>query len=120
MPAVRVFTRDLSKSITFYEGVLGFEKVEQWGPAFAILRRDDLDLWLSGPQTSAAKPWSDGTNPVPGGFNRIVLPLIEESDLNERLNRFGGRVANGPIEGPGGIQLIVLDPDGNSIELFEG
>ncbi len=117
---VRLFTNNLTKSISFYAFVFGFEKIEQWGPAFAIVRRGDLDLWLSGPQTSAAKPWEDGTQPVPGGFGRIVLPLPSEIDLGNLVTEHGGSVANGPLKGPGGVQLIILDPDGNSIELFEG
>ena len=120
MATVRLFTTNLTKSINFYGSVLGFVKIEQWGAAFAIVRRGDLDLWLSGPQTSAAKPWEDGTVPIPGGFTRIVLPLPDVIELGELVDKHGGRIANGPLEGPGGVQLIVLDPDGNSIEFFEG
>jgi catechol 2,3-dioxygenase-like lactoylglutathione lyase family enzyme len=120
MATVRLFTLNLPQSIAFYEGLFGFEKIEQWGPAFAIVRRGDLDLWISGPQTSAAKPWTDGTQPTPGGFTRIVLPLPAEPDFACTAESLGGRIANGPLQGPGGTQLIILDPDGNSIELFEG
>jgi len=78
-----------------------------------------LELWLSGPKTSAAKPWEDGTLPVPGGLTRIVLPITQWEDQKALIEAHLGRICNGPIEGPGGKQIIVADPDGNTIEFFE-
>ncbi|MCC7433709.1 MAG: VOC family protein [Methanoregulaceae archaeon] len=120
MATVRLFVNDLSRSRAFYEHALGFELIEAWGPAFAIVQRGDLQIWLSGPATSAAKRWSDGTVPTPGGFNRIVLPIEDWEAQADAIAIHGGRIANGPLEGPGGTQIVVCDPDGNSIEFFEG
>lgn len=119
MAAVRILVSDVERAKAFYVEALGFEVVEQWGPAIAIIRRGDTDLWLSGPKTSAAKAWTDGTQPVPGlGFTR---PVLDAGDLNVVLAKVveaGGRVCNGPLKGPGGTQTIIADPDGNTIELF--
>jgi len=118
MATVRLFVTDVDRARDFYEHALGFEVVEQWGPAMAIMRRDGLDLWLAGPSSSAAKAWEDGTQPKPGGFSRIVLEIESWEAQAEAIEIHGGRVVNGPIRGPGGTQIIVLDPDGNSIEFF--
>ena len=118
MASVRIFSRNLDEALALYTELLGFEVLEKWGPAVAILQRQDLQIWLSGPASSAAKPWADGTTPEPGGFTRIVLPasLLEASA--GRLAECGARVVNGPIQGPGGTQTIVSDRDGNLIEFF--
>lgn len=118
MAIVRVFVSGLEKAMPFYTA-LGFAVKDQWGPAFAMLEHGDLELWLSGPTTSAAQPWTDGTQPGPGGFTRIVLPLSLWNANQATVESAGGRICNGPISGPGGTQLIVFDPDGNSIEFFE-
>lgn len=119
MATLRVFVWDVSKAKLFYCEVFGFESVEDWGPAMSIVRHEDLNLWLSGPNTSAAKTWAVGTVPKPEiGFTRMVLSLALHDELKANLEQFGGRVVNGPISGPGGTQTIVADPDGNSIELF--
>lgn len=109
MVDVRVFVRMIKPAIGFYSA-LGFEVVEQWGSAIAIVQLGDLRLWLSGPATSAAKPWVDGTTPVPGGFTRIVLPLEIWTSVAAAAIERGGRVVNGPLSGPGGTQLIVCRP----------
>ena len=72
MAIVRYLVSDVDASLAFYER-LGFTLVERWGPPFAIVEKDGLQLWLSGPQTSAAKPMPDGRVPEPGGWNRIVV-----------------------------------------------
>lgn len=83
MATVRLFVSDVERAQNFYENALGFELIESWGPALSIVGRDDLQLWLSGPATSAARPWADGTQPISGGFTRIVLPL-EDWELRPR------------------------------------
>ncbi len=118
MASVRVFVSDVKKATAFYTKALGFEVAESWGPAISILAKGDLTLWVSGPKTSAAKAWEDGTKPEPGGFTRIVLPLEDWENLQAKIHEFGGRIANGPLEGPGGTQIVVQDPDGNCIEFF--
>jgi catechol 2,3-dioxygenase-like lactoylglutathione lyase family enzyme len=119
MATVRYLVADVDRSVAFYVGQLGFEKVEQMGPAFARVRRDDLTLWLAGPQSSAARPMPDGRQPIPGGWNRFV---IEVDDLAERvaaLTAAGVAFRNAIVTGPGGKQILAEDPDGNPIELFE-
>lgn len=118
MAAVRIFVSDVARAREFYQSALGFEVVQSFGPAIAIMSSGDLQLWVSGPVSSAGKAWGDGTQPVPGGFTRIVLPLEDLESLQKRVGQYGGRVANGPIQGPGGTQVVVLDPDGNCIEFF--
>jgi catechol 2,3-dioxygenase-like lactoylglutathione lyase family enzyme len=119
MATVRYLVTDVDRSVAFYVGQLGFEKVEQMGPAFARVRLGDLTLWLAGPQSSAARPMPDGRQPVPGGWNRLV---IEVEDLGERaatLTAAGVTFRNAIVTGPGGKQILAEDPDGNPIELFE-
>jgi len=119
MATVRYLVTDVDRSVAFYVGLLGFEVVEQMGAAFARVRRDDLTLWLAGPQSSAARPMPDGRQPEPGGWNRFV---IEVEDLAERvaaLTAAGVRFRNTIVTGPGGKQVLAEDPDDNPIELFE-
>jgi len=118
MVAVRYFVHDPERSIAFYE-CLGFEVEERWGPAFAILARESLRLWISGPGTSAAQPMLDGRKPEPGGWNRIVLTVENLEDLVSSLRRGDAVFRNEIIRGPGGSQILLDDPDGNPIELFE-
>lgn len=120
MARVRIFSSDVARSKSFYVDALGFEPVEDWGPAISILRLGDLEIWISGPVSSAAQPWEDGTVPQPGGYGRIVVDLVDEAAQVAAVEAAGGRRVNGPLTGPGGTQLIVTDPDGNSIELFRG
>jgi catechol 2,3-dioxygenase-like lactoylglutathione lyase family enzyme len=119
MATVRYLVADVDRSVEFYVGRLGFEMVDQMGPAFARVQRGDLTLWLAGPQSSAARPMPDGRQPMPGGWNRFV---IEVEDLTERvatLSANGVAFRNAIVTGPGGMQILAEDPDGNPIELFE-
>ena len=119
MAVVRYLVADVDASVTFYTGVLGFELVEKWGPPFAMVRRDDLTVWLSGPGSSASQPLVDGSKPIPGGWNRLVLETDDLESLVARLKKTGA-VLRGPIvSGPGGKQALVDDPSGNPVELFE-
>lgn len=118
---VRYFVNDVEKSIAFYRDVLGFELVVQWGPAFAIVTLDKTNqLWLSGPGTSAATAAADiGATATSGGWNRIVVPIANlEAELPNLVEK-GAQVRIGLVTGPGGKQVLIDDPDGNPIELFD-
>jgi catechol 2,3-dioxygenase-like lactoylglutathione lyase family enzyme len=119
MATIRYLVDDVTTAVEFYAGPLGFDLVEQFGPAIAIMRRDDLDLWLAGPSSSAARPMPDGARPAPGGWNRLV---VEVEDLGEAVGRLasgGAKFRNDIVDGPGGRQILVEDPAGNVVELFE-
>ena len=118
MPAVRYFVTDVQRSIKFYES-LGFNVLTQYGPPFAIVQRNGLELWLSGKGTSAAKEMPDGRVPEPGGWNRIVIETDALTTLYDALKVIGTVFRNEPITGPGGTQVLIDDPDGNPVELFE-
>jgi catechol 2,3-dioxygenase-like lactoylglutathione lyase family enzyme len=119
MATVRYLVDDVARCVAFYVDALGFEEIERYGPAMAIVRRDDLDLWLAGPVSSAARPMPDGRQPEPGGWNRIVLTTDDLDAHIERLRTGGAVFRNDIVEGPGGRQVLVEDPAGNPIELFE-
>ena len=92
---------------------------ERHGPAIAILTRDDLTLWLAGPPSSAARPMPDGRRPEPGGWNRFVLQVEDLPALVDALRDNGVPFRNDIVTGPGGQQILVEDPSGNVVELFE-
>jgi catechol 2,3-dioxygenase-like lactoylglutathione lyase family enzyme len=83
-------------------------------------KRDDLRLWLSGPGTSAAKPLASGAQPAPGGWNRLVIEVADLDATLAALKAAGAHFRSEPIAGPGGRQVLVDDPSGNPVELFEG
>lgn len=116
---MRYLVTDVEQSVTFYTGLLGFEMVEMWGSAMAIVRHGDLTLWLAGPQASAARPMPDGRQPEPGGWNRFVLEVDNLHDLVATLRAAGATFRNDIISGPGGQQILLEDPSSNPIELFE-
>ena len=118
MPAVRYLVHDVDAVLPFY-AALGFREVDRWGPPFAILERDGLTLWLSGPGTSAQRPMPDGATPVPGGWNRLVIEVDDLDASIAKLRAAGARFRNDPIAGPGGRQVLAEDPSGNPVELFE-
>ena len=109
---------DVDEVLPFYEA-LGFTLSERWGPPFAILARGDIELWLSGPETSAQRPMPDGRQPEPGGWNRVVLEVEGLESMVAKLKEAGHNFRNEPIAGPGGTQVLVDDPSGNPVELFE-
>ena len=118
MAVMRYLVTDVDASITFYDR-LGFTLVQQFGPAMAIVRRDDLDLWLAGPASSAARPMPDGRQPEPGGWNRLVVTLDDLRGRVEELRSDGVSFRNEIVTGPGGRQILCEDPSGNVVELFE-
>jgi catechol 2,3-dioxygenase-like lactoylglutathione lyase family enzyme len=120
MPAaVRYLVADVDRAVAFYVEHLGFELVEQMGPAFAQVRRGDLTVWLSGPASSAARPMPDGRQPVAGGWNRFVLEVDDLAARVEVMRAAGVTFRNAIVSGPGGKQILAEDPDGNVVELFE-
>ncbi|MGM9485876.1 VOC family protein [Ideonella sp. YS5] len=118
MATVRYLVKDVDASLPFYEA-LGFKVTERWGPPFVMLARADLNLWLSGPGTSASKPLQSGAIPEPGGWNRIVIEVKSIEEAMRALHSTGARFRSDPIQGPGGKQVLTEDPSGNPIELFE-
>ena len=118
MATVRYLVRDVDASLPFYEA-LGFAVTERWGPPFAMLAKGDLALWLSGPGTSASRPLPDGSVPQPGGWNRLVIEVSDLEASMSALRKAGAQFRSEPIQGPGGQQILVDDPSGNPIELFE-
>ena len=118
MVSVRYLVHDVDQAIAFYTQ-LGFALRQQFGPAMAIVARDDLTLWLAGPRASAAKPMPDGRTPEPGGWNRFVLQVADLADLVVTLRAQGVTFRNDIVEGPGGRQILCEDPSGNVVELFE-
>jgi len=119
MATIRYLVQDVKTSIEFYTKHLGFELVEQMGPAFAIVAKNDLNIWLSGPQTSAARPMPDGRKPEPGGWNRFVIEVDDIETLVASMKSAGILFRNEIITGPGGKQILAEDPSGNPIEIFE-
>jgi catechol 2,3-dioxygenase-like lactoylglutathione lyase family enzyme len=119
MATLRYLVADVDASIAFYTGHLGFTLEQQMGPAFAIVAREDLSLWLSGPQSSAARPMPDGLQPEPGGWNRFVLEVDDLETKVAELKQAGLSFRNEIVTGPGGKQIVLEDVDGNPIEVFE-
>lgn len=118
MAVIRYIVNDIDKAIPFYQA-LGFEMEERWGPPFVMMKLGDLTLWLSGPGSSAAQTLSDGSVPSPGGWNRLVIQVEDIIASMNELLRFGAKFRSEPVYGPGGAQVLVDDPFGNPIELFE-
>lgn len=119
--SVRYIVDDVNAAIAFYTKHLGFGVERQPAPGFAILARGDLRLLLSassGPG-GAAQPMPDGRKPEPGGWNRIQLEVRDLASEVEALRKAGARFRNDIVTGFGGRQILLDDPAGNPIELFE-
>ncbi|HEX6225780.1 MAG TPA: VOC family protein [Chryseolinea sp.] len=116
---VRYMVEDVEKAVAFYVKHLGFTLGTSAAPAFADVTRGNLRLLLSGRQSSAGRPMPDGTLPVPGGWNRIELVVDNLSLEVERLKGEGVNFRNDIITGPGGSQILLVDPSGNVVELFQ-
>ena len=116
---VRYMVDDVEAAIGFYTRHLGFTVISSAAPAFADVRRGALRLLLSGPARSAGRPMPDGRVPGPGGWNRIHF-LVDDIEAEvERLRSEGVGFRNEIIKGPGGRQVLLDDPSGNPIELFQ-
>jgi catechol 2,3-dioxygenase-like lactoylglutathione lyase family enzyme len=116
---VRYFVNDVDRSIDFYTKALGFKLDQGMAPAFARISNKDLTLWLAGPQSSAARPMPDGRHPEPGGWNRFVVEMDDLVSHVAEMKKAGQRFRNDVVTGPGGKQILLEDPDGNVVELFE-
>ena len=118
MISVRYMVDDVGEAVAFYTKILGFEVLNQF-PPFAEIARGKLRLLLSGPASSAGRPMADGAKPGPGGWNRIHFIVDDINAEVARLRAAGASFRNDIIEGPGGKQVLVQDPSGNFIELFQ-
>jgi catechol 2,3-dioxygenase-like lactoylglutathione lyase family enzyme len=123
MPTVQVryIVRDVEAAIDFYVNQLGFRLEMHPAPVFAMLSFGDLRLVLSAPNPAGGggQPMPDGTEQQPGGWNRFAIQVRELSAAVERLRATGAHFRNGIVSGVGGKQIIVDDPSGNPVELFE-
>jgi catechol 2,3-dioxygenase-like lactoylglutathione lyase family enzyme len=117
--SVRYMVDDVEESIDFYTRHFGFERGFSAAPAFAEVIRGRLRLLLAGPQSSAGRPMPDRRKPSPGGWNRIHFVVDDIAADVERLRSARVSFRNDVISGPGGKQILVDDPSGNPIELFQ-
>jgi glyoxylase I family protein len=118
---VRYIVKDVDAAIAFYTEHLGFRVTAQSGPYFAIVERENLQLVLSPPKGpgGGSQPMPDGRRPEPGGWNRIIVQSDNlESDVDV-LKKAGVKFRNDIVGGPGGRQILLEDPSGNAVELFE-
>ncbi|MEI3852713.1 MULTISPECIES: VOC family protein [Ensifer] len=116
---VRYMVDDVEAAIAWYTTHLGFSVLSSYAPAFADVQRGALRLLLSGPTSSAGRPMPDGEKPGPGGWNRIHLIVDDLNAEVERLRRAGVTFRNDIVTGPGGAQILLIDPSGNIVELFQ-
>jgi len=116
---VRYMVDDVEAAINWYTRHLGFWLVSNQGPAFADVRRGVLRLLLSGPASSAGRPMPDGDRPRPGGWNRIHLIVDDLPAEVQRLRAAGVQFRNDIVTGPGGSQILLIDPSSNLVELFQ-
>ena len=119
MVSVRYMVADVEAAVDFYTKHLGFSLRMGAAPAFADVARGQLRLLLSGPDSSAGRPMPDGTVPAPGGWNRIHLIVSDIAAEVERLRAAGVTFRNDIVKGPGGQQILLEDPSGNVVELFQ-
>jgi catechol 2,3-dioxygenase-like lactoylglutathione lyase family enzyme len=116
---VRYMVDDVEAAIDFYTTMLGFTLLSNAAPAFADVRRGELRLLLSGATSSAGRPMPDGEKPHSGGWNRIQLIVDDITATVDQLRGSGAGFRNEIVRGPGGAQILLQDPSGNFIELFQ-
>jgi len=116
---VRYMVDDVDAAVTWYTRHLGFKLLSHPGPPFADVSRGSLRLLLSGPASSAGRPMPDGQKPKPGGWNRIHLIVEDLAAEVSRLRAAGVQFRNDIVTGPGGSQILLVDPSGNFVELFQ-
>ena len=117
--SVRYMVADVDAAVDFYTTHLGFTVRMSAAPAFADVTRGRLRLLLSGPSSSAGRPMPDGTVPIPGGWNRIHLIVGDIAAEVDKLRDAGLTFRNDIVKGPGGQQILLEDPSGNVVELFQ-
>lgn len=116
---VRYMVEDVEAAVEWYTRHLGFSLLNNFAPAFADIKRGSLRLLLSGPKSSAGRPMPDGEQPQPGGWNRIHFIVDDLAAEVARLRDAGVQFRNDIFTGPGGSQILLIDPSGNLIELFQ-
>ena len=116
---VRYLVDDVAAAIDFYTQHLGFSVLTSTLPAFADVKKGNLRLLLSGPASSAGRAMADGAKPGPGGWNRIHLIVDDLESEIARLRAEGVPFRNDVVTGPGGAQVLICDPSGNFVELFQ-
>jgi catechol 2,3-dioxygenase-like lactoylglutathione lyase family enzyme len=116
---VRYMVNDVEAAVAWYTKHLDFTLLSNQAPAFADVTRGSLRLLLSGPTSSAGRPMPDGERPGPGGWNRIHLIVDDLSAEVARLRSGGVQFRNDVVTGPGGSQILLADPSGNLVELFQ-
>jgi catechol 2,3-dioxygenase-like lactoylglutathione lyase family enzyme len=119
MVSIRYMIDDVPAAIEFYTTYLGFALQLDASPAFASVVRDGVRLLLSGKTSSGRRPMPDGCEPVPGGWNRIHIQVDDLESEVTRLREAGLKFRNNIIKGPGGSQILLDDPSGNPVELFQ-
>ena len=121
MVRVRYMVNAIEPAVSFYTKHLGFEPKSDPNPNFAMLARGNLQLVLSTPfgPGGAAKPMTDGRKPEPGGWNRIILDVDDLPREVDRLRQAGLQFRNEIAKGPGGSEILLDDPSGNPVELFQ-
>ena len=116
---VRYLVDDVDAAVDFYTEHFGFRVGAMRSPAFADVVRGNLRLLLSGPQSSAGRPMTDGERPAPGGWNRLHFIVDDLEKEIARLAEAGITFRNDVVSGPGGSQVLAIDPSGNLVELFQ-
>ena len=119
MVSVRYMVDDVEAAVAFYTTHFGFEPLTNAAPAFAAVSRGHLRLLLAGPRSSAGRPMPDGRQPAPGGWNRLHFVVDDLEREVERLRAAGVPFRNDIVVGPGGSQILLDDPSGNPVELFQ-
>ena len=116
---IRYMVADVEVSVAFYTQQLGFTLLNNYAPAFADVLMGNIRVLLSGPTSSAGRPMPDGAVPAPGGWNRFQLIVADIEAEVKKLKEQGLQFLNEIVKGPGGSQILLTDPSGNLIELFE-
>ncbi|MCE7736586.1 MAG: VOC family protein [Candidatus Heimdallarchaeota archaeon] len=119
MAIVRYLVNDVKESVSFYNKILGFDIIMSGPKEFAMVSKEDLTIWLSGRNSSAAKAMPNGDKPVAGGWNRFVIEVDSINNMVEKLETANVNFRNNVLDGVGGRQVLVEDPSGNPIEIFE-